>query len=35
MVRKHLRGEQKFDGLDGLKLQLAIDKENALAALGR
>jgi riboflavin kinase/FMN adenylyltransferase len=35
MVRKHLRGEQKFDGLDGLKAQLSVDRENALAALSR
>jgi riboflavin kinase / FMN adenylyltransferase len=35
MVRKHLRGEEKFDGLDALKVQLATDRENALAALGR
>jgi riboflavin kinase/FMN adenylyltransferase len=33
MVRKHLRGEQKFDGLDALKAQLAVDRENAMAAL--
>lgn len=32
-VRKHLREEQKFEGLDGLKAQLAKDRENALAAL--
>lgn len=32
MVRKHLRAEQKFDGLDALKTQLAIDRQNALAA---
>jgi riboflavin kinase / FMN adenylyltransferase len=35
MVRKWLRGEQKFDGLDALKAQLALDRQNALAALGR
>jgi len=35
MVRKHLRGEQKFDGLEALKTQLAVDKQDALAALGR
>lgn len=34
-VRKHLRAEQKFGGLDALKAQLAIDKEDALAALDR
>ena len=32
MVRKHLREEQKFSGLDALKAQLAIDKGNALTA---
>ena len=32
-TRKHLRGEQKFSGLDALKAQLAKDKENAVAAL--
>ena len=35
MVRKHLRGEQKFGGLEELKAQLGVDRENALAALGR
>jgi riboflavin kinase/FMN adenylyltransferase len=35
MVRRHLRGEKKFGGLDGLKEQLGKDKESALAALGR
>ncbi len=35
MVRKHLRGEEKFGGLDALKVQLGVDKANALAALGR
>jgi len=34
-VRKHLRGEVKFPGLDALKEQLGKDRENALAALGR
>lgn len=29
-VKKYLRGEQKFNGLDALKQQLAIDKENSL-----
>jgi riboflavin kinase/FMN adenylyltransferase len=33
-VKKHLRGEQKFAGLDALKEQLARDKENAMEALG-
>ena len=33
-VKKHLRGEQKFAGLDALKQQLAKDRENAIAALG-
>jgi riboflavin kinase/FMN adenylyltransferase len=33
-VKKHLRGEQKFAGLDALKQQLAKDRENAVAALG-
>ena len=32
---KHLRGEQKFNGLDALKEQLARDREQALEALGR
>jgi riboflavin kinase/FMN adenylyltransferase len=27
-VKKHLREEQKFNGLDALKAQLAKDKEN-------
>ncbi|HTR30534.1 MAG TPA: bifunctional riboflavin kinase/FAD synthetase [Puia sp.] len=35
MVRKWLRGEQRFDGLDALKAQLGRDRDNALAALGR
>jgi riboflavin kinase / FMN adenylyltransferase len=34
-VRKWLRGEVKFGGLDGLKAQLAKDKADALAELGR
>lgn len=34
-LKKHLRGEQKFAGLDALKEQLARDKENALEALGK
>ena len=33
-IKKHLRGEQKFAGLDALKQQLGKDKENAVAALG-
>lgn len=33
-VLHRLRGEQKFDGLDALKGQLAKDKEAAIAALG-
>jgi riboflavin kinase/FMN adenylyltransferase len=32
-VRKWLRGEVKFGGLDGLKAQLAVDRQDALAAL--
>jgi riboflavin kinase/FMN adenylyltransferase len=32
-LKKHLRGEQKFAGLDALKEQLARDKENAREAL--
>ena len=32
-VNKYLRGEEKFNGLDALKAQLARDKENSLAAL--
>jgi len=32
-LKKHLRGEQKFAGLDALKEQLAKDKINAIAAL--
>ena len=32
-VKKHLRSEQKFSGLEALKTQLATDRENALAAL--
>jgi riboflavin kinase/FMN adenylyltransferase len=34
-VRRHLRGEQKFSGLDALKEQLAKDKVNASALLER
>jgi len=30
-VKKYLRGERKFDGLDALKQQLTIDKEQSLA----
>lgn len=33
-IKKHLRGEVKFTGLDALKQQLAKDRENALVALG-
>jgi riboflavin kinase / FMN adenylyltransferase len=33
-VRKYLRGEEKFVGLDALKAQLALDTENAKTALG-
>jgi riboflavin kinase/FMN adenylyltransferase len=33
-IKKHLRGEQKFTGLDALKQQLSRDKENAIAVLG-
>jgi riboflavin kinase/FMN adenylyltransferase len=33
-IKKHLRGEVKFAGLDALKQQLAKDRENALAVLG-
>ncbi len=33
MVRKWLRGEQRFEGLEGLKAQLAMDRANALEAL--
>jgi riboflavin kinase/FMN adenylyltransferase len=29
-VKRFLRAEQKFDGLDALKAQLALDKENAI-----
>jgi riboflavin kinase/FMN adenylyltransferase len=32
VVRKYLRGEQKFAGLEALKGQLAVDRENALTA---
>jgi len=33
-VKKYLRGEQKFAGLDALKAQLAKDKEEAMKAMG-
>lgn len=33
-VKNYLRGEEKFNGLDALKTQLALDKKNATAALG-
>ncbi len=33
-VRKYLREEVKFDGLEALKIQLGKDKEDTLAALG-
>ena len=32
-VRKYLRAEEKFDGLEALKTQLAIDKKESLIAL--
>jgi len=32
-IKKHLRSEVKFNGLDALKAQLATDKEEALVAL--
>ena len=32
-INKYLRGEEKFNGLDALKAQLARDKEDSLAAL--
>jgi riboflavin kinase / FMN adenylyltransferase len=32
-VNKYLRGEEKFNGLDALKAQLARDKQDSLAAL--
>ncbi len=32
-IKKYLRGEQKFNGLDALKQQLAIDKQHALESL--
>ncbi len=32
-VKKYLRGEEKFNGLDALKAQLALDKKNALAVI--
>jgi riboflavin kinase / FMN adenylyltransferase len=33
-VRKHLREEKKFEGLEGLKAQLAMDRKEALAFFG-
>ncbi len=33
MIRKWMRGEVKFNGLDALKDQLAVDRRNALEAL--
>ena len=33
-VRAYLRGEEKFNGLDALKAQLAKDREQAIAVLG-
>ena len=33
MVKKYLRGEVKFDGLEALKTQLHKDKEDSLACL--
>ena len=33
-VKKYLRPEEKFDGLEALKAQLAIDKEQSLEVLG-
>jgi len=33
-IKKYLRSEEKFPGLEELKQQLAKDKVNALAALG-
>lgn len=33
IVKKYLRGQEKYSSLDELKTQLAIDKENSLAAL--
>lgn len=35
VVRKFLRKEEKFAGLEELKTQLEMDRKNALAALGR
>jgi riboflavin kinase / FMN adenylyltransferase len=32
-VKQYLRAEEKFDGLQTLKAQLAVDKDNALSAL--
>jgi len=34
-VKKYLRPEQKFDGLEALKTQLSIDKANAIKILGQ
>ena len=34
-VHKRLRGEQKFGSLEELKAQLALDKQQALAALAQ
>ena len=34
IVKKYLRAEEKFNGLDALKAQLARDKENSLAYFG-
>jgi riboflavin kinase / FMN adenylyltransferase len=31
-INKYLRGEEKFNGLDALKAQLALDRENAVAS---
>jgi FAD synthase len=33
MVKKYLRGQEKYSSLDELKDQLALDKENSLAVL--
>ena len=33
-IKKYLRGEVKFNGIDGLKQQLAKDKTDAMAVLG-
>ena len=34
-IMKYLRNEQKFEGLEGLKVQLAMDKLKAIEALGK